>query len=189
MKVADRFVIVWGQHSLGSQLWWYFSSWYFRCANANRANCSPLSFVHGNIFWRLQKHVVHMFTWHCSLAEGKGASDRPYRECIILARFHSPTHSDAAKRSVISTFHWNPGKSVFICVFQEAKCCCDSKGKAPCCYILIAFYSNLLPTLSQTGNRWTRIAHLQQAYSCRPTIWHLAQWPQCSFVLLKGSSV
>lgn len=27
MKAADRFVIVWGEFSLGSQLGWYFSSY------------------------------------------------------------------------------------------------------------------------------------------------------------------
>lgn len=54
---------------------------------ACNANWCPLSFVHINIFSSLQKQAAHV-----DLSEGKGASDRTYRECIFLGRLDASLH-------------------------------------------------------------------------------------------------
>lgn len=118
MKVAVRFVIVWGEHSLGSQLWWYFSPFVDISGVQMLAVLTALHFLVCifTLFEACRSKRRACLPANIGLSEGKGASDRMYRECIFLANsdpsLHccarsSLTHSDAATEGVGGQLYLN----------------------------------------------------------------------------------
>lgn len=118
MKVAVCFVIVWGEHSLASQLWWYFSPFVDISGVQMLTVLTALHFLVRIfiLFEACRSKRRACLPANVDLSEHKGASDRMYRECIFLASYDpslrccarsSLTRSEAATEGVGGQLYLN----------------------------------------------------------------------------------